>query len=162
MLPRIAFSDTEASESFQEPCESFQEPFESFQERAESSQDLSESSQEPSESFQEPQTAAQDTIDPTSMIFKVLDHWAKVWPKSIPEAGFSTFWTPRRKYGQNRSQKYDFRRFGPLGGSMAKIDPMSMFFDVLDTSAEVWPKSIFDVLDPSAEVWPKSSPEARF
>ena len=85
--------------------------------------------------------------NPRSTIFDVLDPSAEIWPNSIPEVRFSTFWTPGWKYGQNRSQKHDFRRFGPLGGSMAKINPTSM---------------IFDVLDPSAEVWPKSIPEARF
>jgi hypothetical protein len=124
-------------------------------------------------------------IVPISLVFDLLGPWAGPWPKSIPEASFSMFWTPGRDHGQNRPQNLHFQRFGPLGRTMARMDPRNLMLDLLGAWAELWPHNrsqkldvrrfdylggamaevdpralIFDALDPWAEPWPKSIPEA--
>ena len=66
-------------------------------------------------------------IDPRSFIFNVLD--------------------PGRDHGQNRPQNLHFQRFGPLGRTMAKMDPRSLILDLLGAWAELWPHNRSQKLD---------------
>ena len=88
-------------------------------------------------------------IDFKSLLFDGLDPCMEPWPRLIPEVRFSMVWTSGRNHGQNQSQKLDFQYFGPLGGNIAKIDPRSLTFDILDPSAEPRSKSIPEICSPA-------------
>ena len=110
MLPRIAFSDTEARFSM------FWTPRRKYGQNRTHEHDFRRFG------FLRRSMAK---IDPRSTIFDVLESWADVWPKSIPEARFSTFWTPGRKYGPKKPQDWAQEAPRPLGGSMGSSHQMA-------------------------------------